>query len=360
MNYCIANNGFGELPKQRGSGSLLAIAISLLIYIAVVFSYRSNTNSPQLWFVEDIGMICAVVSSILLGEFLRSLILLGEEKNHLSSRYSHSLFKAFLACIPVSMGYYGIFKLVVFLITTIVTLLYWKLSDNTNFTWCTYATVMFINAINRAILSKAEISNLNETENKHVADGLAWSFYFGYLKLMLPCLDGMISNAVKGDGFAIDDCDLRDKLSSEKVFIVIPKNCFTYDSFTDTDSRITFATSMPPKRQNRGGVQQRVYKNTVWKIQLTENEAPLYVLMEYATPCLSMYDMQNMRNCKFSEEDLENQVKEFSSKLKTILDADPKCVGKYELVLCGDIKKQKLGDVISDAVRHQGRLNIEN
>ena len=37
-------------------------------------------------------------------------------------------------------------------------------------------------------LSQAELSHLMETENTNVADGFAWSYYYGYLKLVLPHL----------------------------------------------------------------------------------------------------------------------------------------------------------------------------
>ena len=233
------------------------------------------------------------------------------------------------------------------------TCIYWTLSVDPFFSFYHLTVITLFNSINLVNLSKAEISHLNETENKHVADGLAWSYYFGYLKLMLPSVDRMISLAVKDD-YAIDNCDLRDKLSSRKIFIVIPKDCYTYESFKDADERISFACSMPPQKKTRGGVQERVYKNTVWKIQVSENEEPLYVMMEYATPCLSMYDMnKNATKANFSQEDLEAQVKEFSIKLKSILEGDKECENKFQIVLCGNVKKQKLGDVIRDAVNQQ-------
>lgn len=228
-------------------------------------------------------------------------------------------------------------------------ILYWIVSANPFFTFYHFTVIVLLNSLNHVNLSKAEISHLNETENKHVADGLAWSYYFGYLKLMLPSVEEMISKAVMDD-YAIDDCDLRDKLSIKKIFIVIPRNCYTYASFTDVDNRITFASSMPPQKRTRGGVQERVYKNTVWKIQVTENEDPLYVMMEYATPCLAMYDMQRNKEAKFSQEDLEAQVKEFSMKLQDILSSDVECQDKFQIVLCGDVKEQKLGDVIAKEI----------
>lgn len=248
---------------------------------------------------------------------------------------------------------------------TVGTVVYWGTFAYMNrtkyirFDWCAYTAVALFNSLNQVIIPKAEISHMNETENKHVADGLAWSYYFGYLKLMLPALDQMVSEAVQDNGYAVENCDLRDKLAASKVFIVIPKNCYTYASFNDADKRIDFACSMPPQKKARGGVQERIYKNTVWKIKVTENEEPLYVLMEYATPCLSMYDMQKSRKAHFTEDDLEAQVKEFSIKLQSILDDDPDCTDKFQIVLCGDIKDQRLADVINDAIRNERNIHVD-
>lgn len=228
---------------------------------------------------------------------------------------------------------------------------FWVPSTDSSFTFYHFAAVALVSSFINVSLSRAELSNLNETENKHVADGLAWSYYYGYLKLMLPSIDVMVSTAVKDD-YCIGNSDLRDKLSSKKIFIVIPKDCYTYESFTDVDSRITFASSMPPQHRTRGGVQERVYKNTVWKIDFSEDDKS-YVMMEYATPCLSMYDMTKHKEAKFSQEDLEAQVKEFALKLELILESDAQCKGKYEIVLCGDVKSKnnkKLGDIILEYI----------
>ena len=60
-----------------------------------------------------------------------------------------------------------------------------------------------------------EVSQINERENKNVADGLAWSYYFGYLKLVLPKLDEQIGKSEK----------YRYDVSRRKLYILLPKNC---------------------------------------------------------------------------------------------------------------------------------------
>lgn len=226
---------------------------------------------------------------------------------------------------------------------------YWKESENVLLHWQAYILVALVTGIYPPYLSRAELSQVNETENKHVADGLAWSYYFGYLKLLLPGFDGMIADAVK-PRFQIDGENIRNIISCTKLLIVIPKDCYCYDTFSDIDKRIQYKTSMPEIRKTRGGVQERVYKNTLYEVQVTPNGKPLYVMMEYATPVLSMYDMCKHTKANFTEEDLSSQVQEFCKKLKEILDNDPNCVGKYELVLT-KAAHENLADIINDTVK---------
>ena len=72
-----------------------------------------------------------------------------------------------------------------------------------------------------------------------------------------------------------------------------------------------------------------------------------------------MYDMQKHGKAHFTQEDLEAQVKEFSIKLQSILNDDLDCADKFQIVLCGDIKEQRLADVVIDSIRNQQKLNID-
>ena len=64
-----------------------------------------------------------------------------------------------------------------------------------------------------------ELSQINENNNKNVADGLAWGYYFGYLKMVLPILAERIGQT-----------DYKYLIPIHKLFILIPKTCYIYDS----------------------------------------------------------------------------------------------------------------------------------
>ena len=91
--------------------------------------------------------------------------------------------------------------------------------------------------------SSAEVSQINERENKNVADGLAWSYYFGYLKMVLPKL---VDN--------IGQSNFRYDIIEKKLFILIPKNCFTYNEIKKADVRIKSAGNLEPYETHRGGI----------------------------------------------------------------------------------------------------------
>ena len=111
MAFLEVNNGFGELPKVRGLKATIASSfIAICVYFIAVLSYRSNHNIEPLLSLNDFGDCCVVICAIMIGEFVRSLVLFGEEMKHSSSRYSNSILRAFTACLPLSLKVGCIFK----------------------------------------------------------------------------------------------------------------------------------------------------------------------------------------------------------------------------------------------------------
>ena len=77
------------------------------------------------------------------------------------------------------------------------------------------------------------------------AIGLAWSFYFGYLKKVLPKFSGNVNRSRYKD----------DTLS--KLFILVPADCKIHQSLADADDRITYAENLEPHQENVAGIQER-------------------------------------------------------------------------------------------------------
>ncbi|XP_068708910.1 stimulator of interferon genes protein 2-like [Montipora foliosa] len=193
-------------------------------------------------------------------------------------------------------------------------------------------------------LLSMEVSQINERENKNVADGLAWSYYFGYLKLVLPVLEDQISKSE----------DYRFKITKKKLFILLPKSCYTYETIDKADPRVISDGNLPAYERNRGGILKRVYRHTVHRVEMPlpdgDVEEPYYIILEYATPLMTLYDMSRNAEAGLSREQRDEQVVLFIQKLKEILDSCEECKGKYELVpISGELGQ--IADVLVQKLR---------
>ena len=146
-----------------------------------------------------------------------------------------------------------------------------------------------------------ETSDLNEKENKNVADGLAWSYYFGYLTLVLPKLKDQIG---KSELF-------RYIITKNRLFILLPKTCFTCADIKDADPRVKWVGNLPELKISRGGIKERIYKHSVHKIEMPRPDGTVeryHFILEYATPLMSLYDMSEHADAPFNREKRDHQV----------------------------------------------------
>ena len=195
---------------------------------------------------------------------------------------------------------------------------------------------------------------------KYVADGQAWGYYYGYLKIIFSKWDSTINKA-RGADFQDKESgkDLRELVKDRRLFIIVPRDGFCCKKLNELDPNIQFVIRMPELKHLRGGVQERKYNNSLYKIT-RDGESPTYAMIEFATPLLNMYEMsqQSERESgfEFTVDDREEQVNEFYNTLRRLLDEDKDCRGKYELVLMGSAEnhegnKHKLSDIICDIIR---------
>ena len=154
-------------------------------------------------------------------------------------------------------------------------------------------------------LSPVETSEINERENKNLADGLACGYYFGYLKLVLPKLEEQIA---KSEQF-------RYKITKKKLFILLPQNCFTEDNIEDADDRVKWAGNLPECKINRGGIKARSYKHAVQRIEMPRPDGGFdeyHFVLEYATPLMNLYDMSMHADAPLSRQERDHQVRTIS------------------------------------------------
>lgn len=144
-------------------------------------------------------------------------------------------------------------------------------------------------------------SEKREKENKSIAEGLAWSYYFGYLQLVLPRLKDNISRSE----------EFRYKITKEKLFILVPETCYPYCDLTDADSRLKWAGCLPNVANSRAGFKGRYYKHHVHRIEMPRRNGRIdqyHFVVEYATPIMTLYDMSNHEHGPWDRQERDHEV----------------------------------------------------
>ena len=256
---------------------------------------------------------------IIFGEFVNRLCLMFEEYFHLCARYNNSKVKMLCACFN-DISFRAVFfaTLVAFIIIGST-----LLSQGTQYFKYEYIEIILSGVGSSTVvlylltidtLSRVQISSLMENNNRLVANGLAWSYYFGYLKLILPGFRDRI-NTSKWKGI----------LSFPTLFILTPRDCYAYGDISDEskeknielvkdydtpkDEAGEFKNAMIQCELKRTGTFKKARHN-IYKIK-QEGSDPLYVFTEYATPLCSIYDMSHSSEAKLSPEDRDEQAKLF-------------------------------------------------
>ncbi|XP_062331882.1 stimulator of interferon genes protein isoform X2 [Osmerus eperlanus] len=193
-------------------------------------------------------------------------------------------------------------------------------------------SVLYIPLKNLEILGpcQVEVSAICEEKKNNVAHGLAWSFYLGYLKLVLPHLENSIASFR-----TTHSAGPFEKRGSRRLLILLPLNANIAQNLEDEDTNIQFYDNLPNIELDRAGVRGRVYKHSVYSV-LDENGKSHQCAMEYATSLMTLYQMSHESNSGFGERERREQVLLFYRTLQDILEHSLDCRNRYTLILLND------------------------
>ena len=109
-------------------------------------------------------------------------------------------------------------------------------------------SVLFVPAEHQLVscLLLAALSNSFRRTPHEPAIGLAWSFYFGYLKKVLPKFSSNVNRSKHKDE------------TLPTLFILVPADCKIHKSVAEVDKRIEFAENLEPHSENVAGIQERL------------------------------------------------------------------------------------------------------
>ncbi|KAL2088621.1 hypothetical protein ACEWY4_015520 [Coilia grayii] len=198
--------------------------------------------------------------------------------------------------------------------------------------------------------SATEMSEISESQQMNVAHGLAWSFYLGYLKLVLPLLEAAVEKYnVQRRGLSAEGA-LGGPWAS-RLHILLPLSASVCAHLEDDDPRVCFHDNLPPMEMDRAGVRKRVFKNSVYSIRDANGQAH-YCILESATPLLTLHQMSEEGSAGFGVSERRQQVLLFYRTLRGILEASPDCRNHYRLILLDDTNASEPHFLSTEILKH--------
>ncbi|XP_066572457.1 stimulator of interferon genes protein isoform X2 [Amia ocellicauda] len=297
------------IPKPRGKlPVILSAAIACILFCIGIFNWDCKQFFRYTVLNCLLFSLCGILKGICL--FVEELF------NHSSSRYHGNLIKMLNACfnwchfLCIAMVIFSNLLETVDVFKAIVT--------------CT--CFLLYTALGLWNPTSAEVSEICEMKKMNVAHGLAWSFYVGYLGLVLPRLQESIEAYHKHKATVLKHRD------TWKLHILIPLSCSVPDKLEETDNNIRFYENLPDTMIDRAGIRKRVFKHSIYSIY-DEAMRPHYCVVEYATPLLTLYKMSQEASAGFSAEERLQQATLFFRTLQVILDDSLECRNHYRLIL---------------------------
>ncbi|XP_067899619.1 stimulator of interferon genes protein isoform X2 [Heterodontus francisci] len=319
-----------DISLPRGNAAIWSsIIVMLASFTYMYFSTELKIIAQQITFQLFISFLAG--SMIRLCEFL-------EECRHIPSRYKNG-WKALNASFNLKGYGCGIVMFILF-----YCMIHESKNDGIDFpsslAWkinlCCFC-YSFLKVFGFLDPTPAEISEICEKNKFNVAHGLAWSYYIGYLKLLLPNLDERIK---------MYQCTIKNVPECKenwKLYILIPFSCKIPDKLEKVDSRIEFFGNLPEFCIDRAGIKARSYKNSIYAIY-DQKDRPHHCILEYATPLQSLFEMSNDATAAFSKEQRLEQAKLFYVTLENILNNSQVCAGYFKLIpYDDDLEEGKMG-----------------
>ncbi|XP_028594125.2 stimulator of interferon genes protein [Podarcis muralis] len=330
------------IPRPRGNR---ARHVSYL-FIALCVCFLCLTEQSL-----DLVFHCIVIhfTALQVGALCQGACNFAEELRHVTSRYQGSYLRALNACLELRKRS--------FLFLLLCGVAYLHLLKESGLPVCrNLIIVCFCQLLNFVFdlqhPSAAEISEMYERNNCNVAQGLAWSYYVGYLKFILPGLKDRIREFNRSNNHLLN-CE-----KTWKLHILIPLSCDMCDDLQTVDSHIHFIKNLPELNVDVAGIKKRSYKNSIYGI-LSENKEKHFCVMEYATPLRSLFAMSQDESAAFSCQDRLEQAKLFCRALEEILQRSKYCSGCYRLIVYDDSEENDKHFLSKAILRHMEQEHQE-
>ncbi|XP_074958453.1 stimulator of interferon genes protein isoform X1 [Phalacrocorax aristotelis] len=302
------------IPKARGRRAQCAMYVLLALCAAVLYL----AGEPL---VSTARSLTHHFVTVQIGVLLKGTCYLAEEIFHLQSRHHSSFWRALSACFP--LRWHGPMLLICG--SAYVALLDGDGQPLSLHLGLACLCHLLILALGLSKPSAVEMSEMSERSKQNVAHGLAWSYYIGYLKIVLPRVKKSMEE------FSRANPNVLAYRETWKLHILVPLSCDIYDDLEKADSNIQYVTDLTETTLTRAGTKKRVYKHSLYAIRDEDNKL-WHCAVEYATPLQSLYAMSQDECAAFSREDRLEQAKLFYRTLEEILKGSKECAGTFRLI----------------------------
>ncbi|XP_043275968.1 stimulator of interferon genes protein isoform X2 [Venturia canescens] len=206
------------------------------------------------------------------------------------------------------------------------------------------------------------VMGMNSMKGVDYGTGMAYSYYYGYLRLILPS-DGGQNPGLRHKMEQYEGVQ-NVTIPVKKLFILIPESGHIPPNLKEaSDGWLESTTSLESEVRDRAGVTGRPYKNTVYKIHPGGGERrsrrPIYVTTEGATPMMTLWEILRHAHPQTDvyREHRHEIVVRFYETLKELLNSDPSCRDSCELVYYNDYdangKKANVGEILLTRILSQ-------
>ncbi|XP_034185691.2 transmembrane protein sting [Osmia lignaria lignaria] len=181
--------------------------------------------------------------------------------------------------------------------------------------------------------------DINSMQGLDYGTGMAYSYYYGYLRLVLPTTGSLNKGLIEKLENIEDENNIR--VAVHKLLILIPESSYVPPDLKEASYKwMESARTLEEEIRDRAGVKNRIYRNSLYKIfpDGDRNSTPVYVPVEGATPLVTFGEVQKHAHpeTKVYSKYRKDVIKRFHEKLKELISSDPECADKCELIYYND------------------------
>ncbi|XP_018398284.1 PREDICTED: stimulator of interferon genes protein isoform X2 [Cyphomyrmex costatus] len=186
--------------------------------------------------------------------------------------------------------------------------------------------------------------DLNDMRGLDYGTGMAYSFYYGYLRLTLPSTEtdrkGIIEKIENFEDYH------NVTFPVHKLFLLIPSSGSIPPNLKEASYQwMENVHELEEEKRNRAGNIGRIYRNNAYKIYpggRNSKNNPVYIVVEGATPLLTYYEVEKHNHSESFAYKLykDKIIDKFYTKLQEILQSDPETRNLCELIYYNDFDAQ--------------------